>query len=306
MTLGKGDSDNYFIMRDNITGGLSNTHHRLNIGGESEITKVKINENKLEIEHTNSIITHWMGVDTNNLYPSCFSSSINPNILYTGGQMYIPGRLLQSFKCDTKKQKAYTLSIILEKKDLFIAEVKISCPEDKKNQFVNFPPIMRNIGITNSKGMIGEAMYNYMKENWMKVDGRSVKLTQLLDTHLCNSGRNDTQTPGFIAISSYYLLLLIDNGFIIKDVKSMMTFSKHTGFKGFVEEFMKLRQQAILDKNKGLGKIYKLCLNSSYGQEIIKEEKFTKVMLCITHRVINNHLKSNLINTVKFNNDVYQ
>jgi hypothetical protein len=27
----------------------------------------------------------------------------------------------------------------------------MSCPEDKKNQFVNFPPIMRKIGITNSK-----------------------------------------------------------------------------------------------------------------------------------------------------------
>jgi hypothetical protein len=27
MTLCKGDSDNYFIMRDNITSDLSNTHH---------------------------------------------------------------------------------------------------------------------------------------------------------------------------------------------------------------------------------------------------------------------------------------
>jgi 5-methylcytosine-specific restriction endonuclease McrA len=34
-TLGKGDSDNYFIMRDIITGGLPNTRHRLNIAGES-------------------------------------------------------------------------------------------------------------------------------------------------------------------------------------------------------------------------------------------------------------------------------
>jgi hypothetical protein len=95
MTLGKGDSDNYFIMRDNITGGLSNTHHRLNIAGESEITKVKINdENKLEIGHTNSIISHCIGIDANNLYPSCFSSSINSNIPYTGGQMYMSDILL--------------------------------------------------------------------------------------------------------------------------------------------------------------------------------------------------------------------
>jgi hypothetical protein len=154
-----------------------------------------------------------MGVDANSLYPSCFSSSINPNSPYTGGQMYMSDRLLQSLKCDNEKQKAYAVSIINEKKDLFINEVKISCPEDKKNQFVNFPPIMRNIGITNSKEMIGEAMYKYMKENGMKVDGRSVKLTQLLDSHLCKSGRNDKEVTGFIAISSYYLWLLIEKWF---------------------------------------------------------------------------------------------
>jgi hypothetical protein len=70
----------------------------------------------------------------------------------------MPRRLLLSFKCDTEKQKEYALSIINEKNDLFIGKVTISCPEDKKNQFVNFPSLMRNIGITNSKKMIGEAM----------------------------------------------------------------------------------------------------------------------------------------------------
>jgi hypothetical protein len=41
MTLGKRDSDNYLFIRDNIIGWLSNTHHRLNIADESEITKGK-------------------------------------------------------------------------------------------------------------------------------------------------------------------------------------------------------------------------------------------------------------------------
>jgi dihydroorotate dehydrogenase len=59
------------------------------------------------------------------------------------------GRLLQSFKCETENQKAYALRIINEKKDLYIVEVNISCPEDKKNAFFNFPPSMMNIGITN-------------------------------------------------------------------------------------------------------------------------------------------------------------
>jgi hypothetical protein len=38
----------------------------------------------------------------------------------------------------------------------------------------------------------------------------------------------------------------------------------------------------------------------------INEEKFTKVMLCNTPQTLNNHLKPNFINTIKFNNDVYQ
>jgi hypothetical protein len=69
---------------------------------------------------------------------------------------------------------------------------------------------------------------------------------------------------------------------------------------------MRLRQQAILDKNKGFGNFYKLCLHSSNGQEIINEEKFPNVVLNKYYQKLNNHLKPNLINTIKFNNDVFQ
>jgi hypothetical protein len=115
-----------------------------------------------------------MKIDANSLYPSYFSSSIDPTIPSTCGQMDMPGSLLQTFKCDTEKQKAYALSIINEQKDLLIAEIKISYHEDKKINSLTFPHIMRNIGITNSKEMIGEAMNNYMKENGMKIDGKAL------------------------------------------------------------------------------------------------------------------------------------
>jgi hypothetical protein len=69
MTLGKGKSDNYFIMRDNITGGLSIINHNVNIVSEIEITKIKINEsNSLEIVHTNNLISHCMDVDVNSFF----------------------------------------------------------------------------------------------------------------------------------------------------------------------------------------------------------------------------------------------
>jgi hypothetical protein len=116
----------------------------------------------------------------------------------------MPG-ILQSFKFYTEEQKAYAFILINRKKDLFITEVKFSCPEVKKNQFVNCPPIIQNNSITNLKEMIGEVMYNYIKENSMKVDGNSVKLIQLLGTHLYKSSRKDLSPIGFIDISSYYL-----------------------------------------------------------------------------------------------------
>jgi hypothetical protein len=137
-------------------------------------------------------------------------------------------RFLQSFRCDIQKQKAYDLIMINEKKDLFIGEFK-------KNQFVNFPPIMKNIGNTNSKEMIGEALYNYMNENGMKVEGQSVKLSQLLDTHLSKTSRNNKDATAIIAISSYYLWFLIDTGLIVDDVKSMMIFSKHLDLKDLLK-----------------------------------------------------------------------
>jgi hypothetical protein len=54
MILCKENTDNYFIIRDNITGIISNTHHRVNFTGESEITQVKINNegSGLGIVHT--------------------------------------------------------------------------------------------------------------------------------------------------------------------------------------------------------------------------------------------------------------
>jgi hypothetical protein len=43
-------------------------------------------------------------------------------------------------------------------------------------------------------------MNHYMKENGMKVDGNSVKITKLLDNPLCKSSCNDLSPTRFIAI----------------------------------------------------------------------------------------------------------
>jgi hypothetical protein len=81
-----------------------------------------------------------------------------------------------------------------------------------------------------------------MKDNNMKVDGKRMKLTQILDIKYCKSSRLDNRATGLIAISYYYLWFLIDIGYHIDDIKSIITFTKHTGFKSFTEELMNLRQ----------------------------------------------------------------
>jgi hypothetical protein len=73
LTLGKRNSDNYFIMRDNITGLLSNNHYRLVIAREIEIANVEINErNCLEAEQTNNLIIRCLNIDFNSLYQNIF------------------------------------------------------------------------------------------------------------------------------------------------------------------------------------------------------------------------------------------
>ena len=132
------------------------------------------------------------------LYPSSFSSIVNPNIAYTGGRMYMPGRLL-SFKEYVPgfllSFKEYVpgfnddeaLRIILNKNrftedaDLFVAEVIGHIDERYIDEFINFPPIFRNIDITTNEQTIGSFMYDYLKRNNFPVDKKERKLTQLME-----------------------------------------------------------------------------------------------------------------------------
>jgi hypothetical protein len=90
--------------------------------------------------------------------------------------------------------------------------------------------------------MSGTNMYNDMEANSRNEDGNNVNFAQLFDTNLCKSCWEDLFLTGFISISTSYLSFLIENGFIIDDIISMMTFIKYTWFKGFVEGFMSIRQ----------------------------------------------------------------
>ena len=74
----------------------------------------------------------------------------------------MPGRLMYTIKCNSESNKNRALSIIRAEHDLFVAVVKGHIDKKYINEFVNFPPIFRNVEIITDKETIGVYMYDYM------------------------------------------------------------------------------------------------------------------------------------------------
>jgi hypothetical protein len=69
------DENEYKLLWGGITGGLSNIQNRYNIRGVTTIKKLDYIDGKIKIIDTNNIVSHCIGIDFNNLYPSSFSSA---------------------------------------------------------------------------------------------------------------------------------------------------------------------------------------------------------------------------------------
>jgi len=93
----------YHLLRDSITGGLSNVFHRENIKGETKINKFFWNREKkcYEDRDTENIVTHVCGIDFNSLYPSCYSSAPHNFIKMMGyeeSKFYMPGSVIEEIQ----------------------------------------------------------------------------------------------------------------------------------------------------------------------------------------------------------------
>ena len=149
MTLDSEDA--YRILRDGITGGLSNVQHRLNLKGITKIYKLKYDPttNTVSNYDTWNAMTHFFGVDFNSLYPSLFSSKPHGFIKYTDGKIYMPVSLIGVIKviCEDitidNEAKQIALSIIHAKTSLFVAMIKGNTPKEYINdciQLLSYPP----------------------------------------------------------------------------------------------------------------------------------------------------------------------
>ena len=287
------DDDEYRTLRDGIVGGLSNVGHRVNIKGETKINKLHYDEenNTVVSRDTNNIQTGIIGLDFNSLYPSCFSSTTHEFIRYHGHKMYMPGSFIRRI---TDKQQCINIiksnSRFSENPNyVFIADVKLRCPREKINNFINFPPVFRHIKITNNEETLGKYMHAYMKRNkFIGIDKETDILTQLIDTH------NE-----YMTFNNYYLWFLLDHGIELEDVKSVSLYSAHTGFNKFVNEFMNKR----LTSNNQL--FYKLILNGSFGYDGINTEHYMSLKLCDENKAYSYILSQAYINGSELENNTY-
>jgi hypothetical protein len=295
MTLSYQDEYAYHVLRAGITGGLSFVMHRMNLKGVTKINHFELEDGTVYSVNSDNIMTHVLGVDFNSLYPSAFSSNVNMNNPYTDHKMYMPGRILQTIMCNSDAKKNLAFAIIRKREDLFVAEIKGHIHQDHLNEFINFPPIFRNLEIVTDRETIGDFMYDYMESNHLKTDNKEKKLTMLLSTH-----------NQFMSFSSYYLWFLIDRcHFIIDDIKSIITFTKHDRFNRFVNEFMNNRIDAINQKNKGKEQFCKTSLNGSYGYHGMNTEKYVRTSVKNKSQTFQAQIFDNFVSTRKLSEDQF-
>jgi hypothetical protein len=240
-------------------------------------------------------MTHFIGMDFNSLYPSAFSSASHDFIKYTGGKMYMPGKITAFYDCVEKPElKKIAREIINRKDTLFIAEVKGHIDRNHLNEFINFLPIFRNIDITNDELTLGPYMVNYMKENGMKIGNTERKLTQLADSY------------DYMSFSSYYLWYLMDRfHFVIDDIKTLIVFNKHDKFNAFVNDFSVQRRKYLADRNPKEN-FFKISLNGSYGYDAMNTENYSKSFVQSAAKASCSKLSDNFKNIRKLADDVFQ
>ena len=263
------------------SGGLSNVHHRMNIAGKNTITKLQYKNNEVHIINTENIITHCVGVDCNSMYPSSYGSIPHEFCKYTDNVMYMPGKVIDQFEIRSREQFDKAMSIIHQAErfssdaTLFVAKIKGHIPKEKLNKCINFLPIFRNIPVKMNEETLGEYMIDYYRKvngGEVKTDKTVKKLTQTYGTFGYNGEFDEYQV-----FSSYYLWFLIDQfGFVVDDIRYIATFTKHTAFNKFVTRCANKRVMAKFNKDSLIDEFYKLILNSSYGFDSIRTDKFHK------------------------------
>jgi hypothetical protein len=190
-------------------------------------------------------------------------------------------------KTDEEAKKGY----------FFVMTVKAHMPSEHWNEFINMPPVFRNIDIDSSNpDVIGKVNADQINRTGV-TRGKERKLTSLLDTH-----------GEFMTFGNYYLFFLLDRcHLVIDEVKEISLFTKTDCFNKFVTTFMKRRIEAIKlgKKGKGMAQYCKMVLNSSYGFDIKNNKNYGKIKICNRKQTLMSLNRNNFLGEQMVDDDMY-
>ncbi|KAA6385259.1 MAG: hypothetical protein EZS28_019215 [Streblomastix strix] len=185
------NDEGYKLLRNGITGGLSQVLHRYNTAGQTKINHFEFDQENRYIYSIDSdyVMTHVVQLDFHSQYPSVMSAKMNTLNPYANHTIFMSAQLIERItdqdRCRQLIYDANRLSedaLVVDKMLLFVAEIKGHTDEQYINEVINRGPILRNIDITTKKETIGKFMYNYLVKHQLPHDKVERKLTNLIDT----------------------------------------------------------------------------------------------------------------------------
>ena len=117
---------------------------------------------------------------------------------------------------------------------------------------------------------------------------------------------NVKKETGYMYFTSYYLWFLIDTfGFVVEDVQWIATFTKHDKFNNFVNDCMTRRQEAKINKDKVGDLHFKNMMNSSYGYDSMRTDKYNKIEIVSKRKAFDANRNPYHLDTVDLGNNKY-
>ncbi|GHU18664.1 hypothetical protein FACS189472_07320 [Alphaproteobacteria bacterium] len=330
----------YHLLRKFTTGGIANVHRKYTKVGETKITNLQFSNPDQEDQEafgqavfpveTKNVVTHIAAYDAMSLYPSSTCSKEHPLNPYTDHKMFMPARLIGYYNATDKPSvKSKIMDIINDRtsKTTFFVTVKGAIKDvDAINNCINFPPIIRNKTIDINEETLGPTTMNQINNakaelTKLKEADKALKPTKssakpsaipptIKPANPSKSERKLTQmidTNGeFIGFNNYLLWYLIDtHKFVIEDVEELALFTRTDCFEGWYKYMIDQRNEYIDAENTGGSNYIKMSMNSSYGFDMLNEEKYSHTKLVSKDKAWACIRRKNFTGMRQITNDLY-
>ena len=145
---------------------------------------------------------------------------------------------------------------------ILVCDIRV--PDDLKDYFCDFPPIIKHANINYED--IGDYMQNVADRMGIKVKNRPC----VIDSYFAKG----------IALTDKYLVWLLNKGLLVDRVYMFIRYNKEPIFREFANSITKMRIKGDKDKHsKMLALMAKLIGNCAFGLTIMNKDKHREVVL---------------------------